>query len=114
MDCLLLRCKNETNWMTIVWLAHVRPEANPRPHSQILLHAADKSRTRDFLFLAQALTAVTVHFPQLPYPVAWGQYCRLSLLSMPCASPFEKWTSQKFLHLTGEVWCLPPRAVWGH
>jgi hypothetical protein len=53
------------------------------------------------LFLADALTAVTVLFPQLPYLVAWGQYCRLSLLSMPFASPFKKWTSWKFLDLTG-------------
>src|SRR4029077_20200965 len=71
----------------------------------IVPRAPDKSRTRDFLFLAHALTAVTVHFPQLPYPVAWGQYCRLSSLSMPCASPFEKWTSKTFLDLAGEVWC---------
>src|SRR5207253_11101915 len=37
--------------------------ALPAPHSQVVLRAADKSRTRDFLFLAHALTAVTVLFP---------------------------------------------------
>jgi len=60
-----------------------------------------KSRTRDFLFLAHALTAVTVLFPQLPYLVAWGQYCRLSLLSMPCASPLKNGLHRNFLDLTG-------------
>src|SRR5246127_2597792 len=60
--------------------------ALPSPHSDVVLRAADKSRTRDFLFLAHALTAVTVLFPQLPYLVAWGQYCRLSGRDDPTAS----------------------------
>ena len=77
-----------TSW-TIMYGAHVRPGANPPPHSQVALRAADKSRKRDFLFLAHELNAVSVLFPQLPYLVAWGQYCRLSLLSMPCASPLK-------------------------
>jgi hypothetical protein len=81
-------CSFTSNW-TIMWCARVRPEANPPPHSQVVPRAADKSRTRDFLSLAHALTAVAVFFPQLPYLVAWGQYCRLSLLSMPCASPLK-------------------------
>jgi hypothetical protein len=76
------------NW-TIMWRAHVRPEANPPPHSQVVLRAPDKSRMRDFLFLAHASTAVTVLFSQLSYLVEAGQNSRSSLLSMPCASPLK-------------------------
>src|SRR6266404_1328431 len=83
-------CSLRSNW-TIMYRgrAHVRPEANPPTHRQVVLRAADKSRTRDLLFLAHPLNAVTVLFPQLPYLVAWSQYCRSSLLSMPCASPLK-------------------------
>src|SRR5260370_3812990 len=89
--------------------AHVRPETNPPTHSQVAPHAADKSRTRDLLFVAHPLNAVTLLFPQLPYLVAWSQYCRLSLLSMPCASPFENGRMSK-LHAARScrVTCVLP------
>src|SRR5258706_2581265 len=50
--------------------------------------AADRFRTHDFLFLAQALGPITPPLLQLLFWLA-VQYCRLSLLSMPCSSPFE-------------------------
>jgi hypothetical protein len=67
--------------ITSVWL--------PAPRGPVVLRAADKSRTREFLFVAHASTAVTVLFPQMPYLIAWGQYCRLSLLSIPCRFPLK-------------------------
>src|SRR5260370_29499100 len=83
-------CSIRSNWTIMCRRrAHVRPEANPPTHSQVVPRAADKSRTRDLLFLAHPLNPVTVLFPQLPYLFAWSQYCRLSLLSMPCASPLK-------------------------
>lgn len=49
--------------------------ALPAFHSQVVLRAVDKSRTRDFLFLAHALTAVTASLPSL---ISWT-------LSAPCS-----------------------------
>ena len=82
-------CYFTSNW-TIMLRVHVRPEANRPPHSQVVLRAADKSRTRDFVFPAHALIAARTLPPQLMYLVAWDWYCRFSLLSMPCAAPLKK------------------------
>src|SRR5258707_14746020 len=72
--------------------------------------AAEKSRTRDLLSLAQALSRVTPLFLQLLFQLA-VQYCRLSLLSMPCSSPLK--SSKLHAARSCRVTCvLPLPAHW--
>ena len=62
---------------------------NPPIHSQVVSRAADKSRMRDFLFVAHVLSAPASLFLQLLFQTPRGQFDRSSLLSMSCRSPLK-------------------------
>src|ERR1700688_4106992 len=56
--------------------------------SLVVPGAADKSRTRDLLFLAHSLNAVTVFFPQLPCLVAMSRLHEARSCRATCVLPF--------------------------